>query len=118
MFARAPLALRLQRERSVRQLLASKAAIVVTKEVWSMSETPLPQIASAMLAADAPESTASTGEFRARKRSNTGDLRPVSAFSPGHRGSEPPAAPSASALSGSSLPPPRKLSEDELGFVS
>ena len=57
-----------------------------------MSETPLPQLANAMQA-DAPESAASTGEYRARKRSHSGELRPVTAFSPGHRPSEPPAAP-------------------------
>jgi len=82
-----------------------------------MSETPLPQILSAMQSADAPDETSTTGEFRARRRSSTADLRPVSAFAPGHgtgthgsgsgsnhersRNSEPPAsavAPSADDL--------------------
>ncbi|MDB4974408.1 MAG: hypothetical protein JWN48_2749 [Myxococcaceae bacterium] len=83
---------------------------MVTKEVWSMSETPLPQIASAMHS-DAPEGTANTGEYRARKRSITGDLRPVSAFSPGHRGHEPPASASPPASQAT-------LSEDERSFVA
>jgi len=65
-----------------------------------MSETPLPQTLSAMQSADAPDETSTTGEFRARRRNSTADLRPVSAFAPGHgngnhergRGSEPPAS--------------------------
>jgi hypothetical protein len=65
-----------------------------------MSETPLPQTLSAMQSADAPDETSTTGEFRARRRSSTADLRPVSAFAPGHgngnhersRNSEPPAS--------------------------
>ena len=105
---------------------------MVTKEVWSMSETPLPQIASAMQSADAPESTASSGEFRARARHSSGDLRPVSAFSPGHRLSEPPKGsqhPAASQQAGAyALGPelsssaiveaPVLLTEDDLRFVA
>lgn len=49
-----------------------------------MSETPLPQTLSAMHSADAPDETSSTGEFRARRRSTSAELRPVSAFAPGH----------------------------------
>ena len=105
---------------------------MVTKEVWSMSETPLPQIASAMQSADAPE-PASSGEFRARARNSGGDLRPVSAFSPGTRLSEPPRAAQQSAgshhataghalgadLSDSAVVrAPALLSEDELSFVA
>ncbi len=57
---------------------------MVTKEVWSMSETPLPQIASAMPpSADTLEERADAGELRPRRRSHSGANRPVSAFSPG-----------------------------------
>jgi hypothetical protein len=49
-----------------------------------MSETPLPQTLSAMHSADAPDETSTTGEFRARRRSTSAELRPVSAFAPGH----------------------------------
>ncbi|MDB4985713.1 MAG: hypothetical protein JWN04_891 [Myxococcaceae bacterium] len=61
-----------------------------------------------MQSTDAPEDGVSTGEYRARKRSTTGDLRPVSAFSPGHRASEPPASGAAQA----------KLGDDEQTFVA
>jgi hypothetical protein len=79
--------------------------IVVTKEVWSMSHTPLPRTMSALPAASelsshaeeprasiAQDETATTGEFRARKRTPSTSNRPVSAFAPGQtgRGSDPP----------------------------
>jgi hypothetical protein len=77
-----------------------------------MSETPLPQTLSAMQSADAPDETATTGEFRARRRSSTTDLRPVSAFAPGHATSrsEPPASSSAHAQG--------TLSQADLDFVA
>lgn len=92
-----------------------------------MSETPLPQTLSAMHSADAPDETASTGEFRARRRSTSAELRPVSAFAPGHgtgthgqvgnghgshdrgRTSEPPPA---------SVLPSRAVSADDQRFVA
>jgi hypothetical protein len=92
---------------------------VVTKEVVSMSETPLPQLASAMQSSDtphAPEGAATTGEYRARKRSVSSDLRPVSAFSPGNRPSELPAVHSQTAES--SVPSPSTLTSDDLAFVA
>lgn len=85
-------------------------AIVVTKEVWSMSQTPLPQTMSALPSADAPEELATTGEFRARKRTPSATNRPVSAFAPGQtgRGSDQPPA------QRPSTPP----SADELAFAA
>ncbi|MEY4512644.1 MAG: hypothetical protein RLZZ450_4766 [Pseudomonadota bacterium] len=99
-----------------------------------MSETPLPQTLSAMHSADAPDETSSTGEFRARRRSTSAELRPVSAFAPGHgtgthghvgngnvgngnashergRTSEPPAAGVVPAHA-------RAITEDDLRFVA
>jgi hypothetical protein len=62
---------------------------VVTKEVWSMSETPLPHSIS-----DLPDDRSGAGDIRPRKRHHTGQNRAVSAFAPGHLAprSEPPAA--------------------------
>lgn len=58
-----------------------------------MSQTPLPTTLSVLPVADAPDETAASGEFRARKRTPSTSNRPVSAFAPGQtgRGSEAPA---------------------------
>jgi hypothetical protein len=57
-----------------------------------MSQTPLPTTMSVLPVADALDETATTGEFRARKRTPSTSNRPVSAFAPGQsaRGSDPP----------------------------
>lgn len=62
-----------------------------------MSQTPVPHTMSALTSADAQDETATTGEFRARKRPPSTSNRPVSAFAPGQagqngRGSDPPPA--------------------------
>jgi hypothetical protein len=75
-----------------------------------MSQTPLPQTMSALNGADALDETATTGEFRARKRTPSTSNRPVSAFAPGQtgRGSDPPP-------SGRTSTPP---GAEELAFAS
>lgn len=59
-------------------LLVTDHEVVVTKEVSSMSETPLPQIVS-----DPPDDRAGVADIRPRRRSHTGQNRAVSAFAAG-----------------------------------